>query len=339
MATIRDIAKEAGISAGAVSRILNNDATLSVSPETRQTVFDIAKRLNYTKPQKNSKNEKSSFTMGIVQWFSAEEELKDNYYLLTRKGIEDFCIKNAISIVRVFPGEDDAHSRLKHVDGLICIGKFSQKEVQEFISICQNIVFLDMPVEEYHITSLSMDFKQAVYCALDYLTGLGHSKIGFLGGLEYIGNHELIKDARAVAYKNYMNHRDIDYKTYYKEGRFTSQSGYEMMCELLESGNVPTAVFAASDAIAFGAMRAIQEHQFHIPEDISIIGFNDVETCSYMNPPLTTIHAPAYDMGQHGANLIYVASNLSIHTPLKAKIPCELIIRNSCAKLKGQVQN
>lgn len=332
MATIRDIAKEAGISAGAVSRILNNDATLSVSPETRQNVFDIAKRLKYTKPQKNSKIEKAAFTMGIVQWFSAEEELKDNYYLLARQGIEDFCIKNAIAIVRVFPGEADANARLENVDGLVCIGKFSKEEVKEFINICSNIVFLDMPVEEYNITSLSMDFEQAVYSALDYLTSLGHSDIGFLGGLEYVGNHDLLKDARAIAYKKYMNHRHMDCKTYFKEGRFTSQSGYEMMSELLDAATIPTAIFAASDAIAFGAMRAIHEHNLRIPEDISIIGFNDEETCSYMNPPLTSIHAPAYDMGQHGANLIYVSTNLSIHTPLKAKIPCELVIRNSCTK-------
>ena len=79
-------------------------------------------------------------------------------------------------------------------------------------------------------------------------------------------------------------------------------------------------------------MRAIREQGLQIPQDISIIGFNDEETCSYMSPPLTTIHAPAYDMGQHGANLVYVASNLSIHTPLKVKIPCELVIRESCSK-------
>ena len=332
MATIRDIAKEAGISAGAVSRILNNDATLSVSPETRQTVFDIAKRLNYTKKINKTKSEKAAFTMGIVQWFSAEEELKDNYYLLARQGIEDFCAKNAIAIVRVFPGESDAKERLENVDGLICIGKFSKSEIETFINICNNIVFLDMAVEEFNITSLSMDFEQAVYSALDYLTDLGHSKIGFLGGLEYVGEHEPINDSRTIAYKKYMQHRNMDYCTYFKEGHFTSQSGYKMMSELLDSGNIPTAIFAASDAIAFGAMRAIHEHNLRIPDDISIIGFNDEETCSYMNPPLTSIHAPAYDMGQHGANLIYVSTNLSIHTPLKAKIPCELVIRNSCTK-------
>ena len=114
----------------------------------------------------------------------------------------------------------------------------------------------------------------------------------------------------------------------------TAKSGYDMMMDLLDSSNLPTAVFAANDAIALGAMKAIKERGYKIPRDISIVGFNDEESSTFITPPLTTIHAPSYDMGQHGANLVYVASNLSIKTPLKAKIPCPLVIRESCARVK-----
>lgn len=331
MATIRDIAKDSGVSPGAVSRILNNDTTLHVSAETRKKVLDTAKKLNYKKiPRANTPVSKNSFTMGIVLWFSAEEELKDNYYLKARQGAEDFCEKNGINILRVFPGDSENFSKLNEVDGLICIGKFSRQETRNFINICNNIVFLDMAVDEFNITSLSMDFEHAVYSALDYLTELGHRKIAFLGGKEYVGNHELITDARATAYKKYMNHRKMDCETYFKEESFTFESGFNMMNALFRENNIPTAVFAANDVIALGAMKAIRENGLTIPDDISVIGFNDEETSAYIEPPLTTIHAPAYDMGQHGANLVFVASNLSIKTPLKAKIPCELVIRESC---------
>ena len=100
--------------------------------------------------------------------------------------------------------------------------------------------------------------------------------------------------------------------TYVREGSFTAKSGYDMMMDLLDSSNLPTAVFAANDAIALGAMKAIKERGYKIPRDISIVGFNDEESSTFITPPLTTIHAPSYDMGQHGANLVYVASNLSI---------------------------
>lgn len=337
MATIRDIAKKSGISPGAVSRILNNDTTLHVSAETRKKVLNTAKKLNYKKlPRANTPAAKNTFTMGIVLWFSAEEELKDNYYLKARQGVEDFCEKNNINVLRVFPGDSENFSKLNDVDGLICIGKFSREEIKNFIDICNNIVFLDMAVDEFNITSLSMDFEHAVYSALDYLTGLGHKKIAFLGGKEYVGNHELITDARTTAYKKYMNHRKMDYKPYFKEGSFTFESGCNMMNQLFNENNIPTAVFAANDVIALGAMKAIRENNFKIPNDISVIGFNDEETSAYIEPPLTTIHAPAYDMGQHGANLVYVASNLSIKIPLKAKIPCELVVRESCRKNIGR---
>ena len=94
MATIRDIAKEAG-----VSRILNNDATLSVAPETREHVLAIARKLNYTKSSRTKAMAKNTFTMGIVLWYTAEQELKDSYYLRVRQGVEDFCMKNAIRVV------------------------------------------------------------------------------------------------------------------------------------------------------------------------------------------------------------------------------------------------
>ena len=179
MATLKDIAQAAGVSTGAVSRILNNDPTLSVSPETKKKVFDIALELGY---QKSKSRDKSLFKMGILQWFSAEQEMQDSYYLLVRQGIEDFCQKHSLGIVRAFQSDETTLTPLQGVDGLICIGKFSEEEVQKFMNICKNIVFLDMPVSDYNITTLTMDFKAAVYDALDYLIELGHTKIAYLGG-------------------------------------------------------------------------------------------------------------------------------------------------------------
>ena len=329
MATLKDIAQAAGISTGAVSRILNNDPTLSVSPETKRKVFEIAQELGY---QKAKIRDKSLFKMGILQWFSVEQEMQDSYYLLVRQGIEDYCQKHSIGIIRAFQSDEASIKTLQGVDGLICIGKFSHEEVQKFMNICPNIVFLDMPVLDYNITTLTMDFKSAVYDALDYLIELGHTKIAYLGGKEFVGNQELFIEERKQAFVSYMNNHGLDGSCIYEDA-FSTASGYQMMQKILESDNLPTAIFAASDAIAFGAMRAIQEKGLSIPDDISIIGFNDTEMSSYTTPALTTISAPAYDMGQHGANLIYAATNLNINTPLKAKIPCQLMKRESCKKI------
>ena len=329
MATIKDIAHAAGISTGAVSRILNNDPTLSVSAETRKRVFEVAQELNY---RKIKSRDKTLFRMGILQWFSAEQEMQDSYYLLVRQGIEDFCQTHSIGIIRAFQSDSASIDQLREADGLICIGKFSTEEIQKFIKLCSNIVFLDMPVSDYHITTLTMDFRTAVYDALNYLTGLGHTKIAYLGGKEYIGNQELFPDERKDAFISYMQNKGLDSSLIF-ESTFSTTSGYHMMLKLLEKKERPTAVFAASDAIAFGAMRAAREKGISIPQDLSIVGFNDTEMSAYTTPALTTIYAPAYDMGQHGANLIYASSNLNINTPIKARIPCHLIQRESCRKI------
>ena len=108
------------------------------------------------------------------------------------------------------------------------------------------------------------------------------------------------------------------------------ESGYQMMNEILEKKQLPTAVFAASDQIAFGALKAIREHDLNIPEDISLIGFDDLEMTRYTAPALTTLHAPAYEMGQYGVNSLFAASNLAIKTTIKVKLPCHLVVRDSC---------
>lgn len=333
MTTIKDIAKAAGVSPAAVSRVLNDDPTMNVLPETKERILRTAKELHYIR--KKSARLKRAFRLGIVLWFSQEDEMKDSYYVSARRGVEDFCISQSIELVRVFQNDGDYRDRLYGVDGIICLGKFSEKEVAAFIGICSNIVFLDMKVSAYPITSLTMDFKQAVRDALDYLRSLGHGRIGYLGGKEYVGDGQLLADPRREAYLSYMEEKGLSYEAYIWEGSFTTASGYEMGKKIAQTKDRPTAIFAASDALAVGALRAFSEAGIRVPEELSVVGFNNAEVSEYTVPPLTTVNAPAYDMGQHGANLIYAASNLSIRSPLKAEIPCKLVIRASCAKAPG----
>lgn len=328
MATIRDIAEKAQVSVATVSRILNNDASLKASMETKQKVVEIARELGY---RKSGKQTKAAFTLGILQWFSAEQKMKDNYYLMIRKGIEDFCIKNCIQAVRAFKSDVDYMNQLQGVDGLMCIGKFSKKEVNCLMEITSNIVFLDMTVEEYAVTTFSLDFKRAVYDIMEYLTAKGHEKIAFLGGREYLEQNEIFCDERKKYYEEFCEKYKLNARAYLKEGVYSVESGYEMMNELIREGQIPTAVFAASDHIAIGAMKAIRENGLCIPEDISVVGFDDVDLCSFISPTLTTMHAPAYDMGQYGVNFLFAASNLIQATPIKVKIPCRLVERESCA--------
>lgn len=335
LATIRDVAKKANVSVATVSRVLNNDTTLSTSVETRQKVFAAAKELNYVKKKRIVST--PTCVIGILQWFSSKQEIEDNYYFLMRQGIEDYCSKNNINIVRTFKTDNNYMEVLNDVDGIICLGKFTKQEVNDLHNLNNNIVFLDMIVDDIKITSISLDFRQAVNDAVDYLYSLGHRDIGFLGGVEELEDGTIYPDKRLAEFKNACDNKGINYNSYILQDKFTTASGYEMMKKLIDSNNVPSAIFSASDPIAIGAMRALQENDYKIPDDVSIIGFDNTELSGYTNPPLTTMNAPVYAMGIYGVQLINSmlhSKNKKLLSPMKIYMPCPIKIRNSCTETK-----
>lgn len=330
MATIKDIAVSAGVSSATVSRILNNDSTLNVSPETRQKVLDTAHSLNYKK--KSRASSKSVYTLGIVQWFSPQQELEDNYYLLIRQGIEDFCMQNCIHVVRTYKADINYMDALKNVDALICVGKFSKDEVKRFREMSSSIIFLDMPVADSNVSTITLDFEHAMAMGMDYLTSLGHKRIGFLGGKEYLADGSLFPDMRKILFMQYCEEHGLEYKPYMLEEVFSIESGYRMMNTILTLPILPTAVIASSDPIAIGALRALNDRGVRVPEEISLMGFDDTSLSAFTSPPLTTIHAPAYDMGNFGANILYNILKLQPATAMKIQLPCQLRVRKSCGK-------
>ena len=279
MATIKDIAELAKVSSASVSRILNNDPTLSVPKETRQRVLDAANQLGYKK--KNKKIYDTVMTLGIIQWISPIEE--DIDYL----------------------------NQLEDIQGLVCIGKYSQEDIETYKKICSNVIFLDMNIDPIHECCILLDFKNAVKDVVSYLSQK-HTSIAYLGGKEII-HDKLYHDQR----KEYL--------------AFSIDSGFNMTYELIINKKLPSAIFAASDPIAIGAMRALKQYDIKIPEDISIFGFDNIETTNYTDPPLTTVFAPTFDMGFMAARQLFDAfkhnENIS---PIKILLPCFLIERNSC---------
>lgn len=329
MATIKDVASKAGVSIATVSRILNNDSTLSTTTATKKRVFQAAEELGYKKVSRASK---ATFKLGVVQWNMDNSDSRASYYVSVIKGIEDYCIQNSIQIVRSFKSDRKYLDDLNGLDGIVCVGQFRQEEVEQLINKNNNIVFLDSKVEGYSTNTFTLDYKDAVNQVMNHIAGLGHRDIAFLAGNESLKDTMNIKDERVEAYRKYCKGSGIDSDKYLKIGQYTIESGYEMMKDLIDEGNCPTAVFAADDYIAFGAMKAIREYGMKIPEDISIVGFDDDKICDFTTPSLTTVHTPTYDLGQYGANFLFGATKLIRNSAIKVKIPCKLVERESCGR-------
>ena len=327
MATIKDIAELAGVSSASVSRILNNDPTLSVPQSTRDKVVEAAETLGYVKKKKRKQTPLMS--VGILQWISAEEEITDPYYLSIRQGVENYCQEHKISVIRCFANDQNLPMNLDKADGLVCIGKFSKEKQERFASICENIIFLDMKLDPITHCFIVPDFKDAVRQVVHYFTDHGFFKCGYLGGIENLEGNRY-PDERYRYFSRFASRANLNFAPYTMQGRFSRESGYEMMRQLIDSGKIPQAIFAASDPIAIGVLRACHEAGIQVPEQMALIGFDNIDESRFTIPSLSTVQVPTYEIGLTGMRLLHESwkrnENLQ---PMKIEMPCQLILRKT----------
>ena len=339
MVTIKDIASEANVSISTVSRILNFDETLNVSEDTRKRVLSIAEELNYVRV-KERKNKVKKYNIGIICSYSETKELNDPYFLSIRTTIEKKCINENIEFNSLYISKilNESSNNYKNIDGIIAIGIFQEEEIKSLKEISENIVFIDSSPEEWEFDSVVVDLKYGTMKALEYLHELNHVNIGYIGAKVVPHNsegdsNELI-NYREASYRNFMLKINNLNEDWIFKGNFTPDDGYKLMKKALKLKEIPTAFFIASDPMAIGAYKAIAEEGYKIPEDISIIGFDDIITAQYLTPSLTTIKVFTDFMGEVAFDLLLEKIKEERSLSKKVVLPVKLIIRDSCAKRK-----
>jgi LacI family transcriptional regulator len=342
MTTIRDIAKKAKVSPATVSRVLNNDQTLSVSEETRKRILEIAVQLKYkpmrVRQQQSKRNtSKEHIEIGLLLWCSQQDEFNDLYFLSIREGIEKQCLDLGIhitKIIRMTDPKNDADLYASKLDGMIIVGEIDPKSLVNMFHKEDRLVFVNYSPDERHYDAVVSDFCQATELAISHLLQHGHKKIGFIGGKEHIrqfGSYQIteIEGQRLKTYKKVMQEHGIYDEKFVYLNEWSTASGYQTMKEILTQSDIPTAFFVASDPLAIGALRAIHEEGLSAPDDISIVSFNDIEIAEYVNPPLTTIKVYTEQMGRTAVNLLIDRLN-GREIPMKVVLPTKLIVRKSC---------
>lgn len=333
MATIKDIAEKAGVSMATVSRVLNYDESLNVTDATRKKIFEIAQELEYV-TTKERKSKKVIYQVCIIKGYSEKEEIDDTYYLSTRLSIERSLKEGNIDYI-VISKDNLLDERLKSIDGIIALGIFSAEEIQSLKNINSNIVFVDSDPDDEDFDCVVIHMHKVVEKALDYLVSLGYKEIGYIGGVDYFNENKLkLSDYRENWYRHYMNNINSLNEKYIKIGSFTPASGYKLMKEILDTGEYPRAFFIANDSIAIGAYRAVMEKGLTIPDDISIIGCNDISTAQFIVPPLTTVKIYTEFMGETAVDLIIERIKFERKISKKVIVPTKLIIRSSCKKIQ-----
>lgn len=337
MATIRDIAERAGVSVTTVSRVLNMDETLNVADETRMTILSIAEELEYV-TRKNRKGQAAEAAqqvkeIAIVYWYDYEQEMEDPYYLSIRLAIEEKAKEYGYRAHTV--NAKSLENLTSNEVGILILGRLEESILQSLKEQYDHVIIIDNDFSSKDFDHVGSDFRKATKEAMKYLYGLGHRKIAHLGGkiCENIPENVFV-DARDEAYEQFMREKGIFDETLVYDCEYSFRSAYKKLTEVLKSGNIPTAVMVSNDSMAIGAYRAISEQGLKIPEDISVISFNDQPNAKYMLPPLTTVRIPTKFIGYAAVDLLVERERTPRDYNKVVMLHTELKIRRSCAQAK-----
>lgn len=325
MATLKDIATEAGVSLATVSRVLNDDPTLNVKEETKHRILEIAEKLEYRTSSSRKTQVHAVGHHHILALYSYQQELEinDPYYLAIRHGIETQCEKLGIELTNCYL--NNTQPDLKKITGVLIVGKPSQTIRDIAMSLTDNICYIDFhePGSEYD--AVDIDLVRIAKEVIDFFIAQGATRIGFIGGEDEPGK----ADIREAAFVEYGHLKGVVSDTDIWRGGFSSSSGYELAKTMLAKGDYPDALFVASDSIAIGVLRAIHERGLAIPQDISLISVNDIPTARFTFPPLSTVRIHSEMMGSQGVNLLFEKARDGRALPLNVFVPSKLKLRGT----------
>lgn len=308
MVTLKEIARAVGVSPATVSRVLNFDQTLSVTARTRQAIIETAEAMKYETPRaRNRPYQQGLSKVALVHYLRPEQELVDPYYVSLRLGIESRCQALKIETIKVYHTVKlPEASLLQGASGIIAIGRHDETEIAWLKRHNRNIVFADFAPPTDEFDCVASDLMLATHKLLQSLWQAGYRRIAFAGWVDvYDGVEPRIPERRVRAYKQWATEMGVYDEALCLTGTTkTEEGGYLLTRQLLSQPNPPDALVTANDNMAVGAYRAIHEMGLSIPDDIAVASFNDISVAQFLNPPLTTVHLAAEEIGEGAVELL-----------------------------------
>lgn len=337
--TLADVAKRAGVSPTTVSYVLNRtDTQIRISQETRKRVQRAAKELGYRPhPAARALRGKGTHLLGLIL-----REIDDAFFAELVEVISDAARAQGYDLVLGYARSNAREALvvseildLRQCDGLLLLGDL--KESVDDLDLLSDLW------TDHHVVSvcrgsgdlvqagpsINVDNRRGAEIALEYLVGLGHKRIAFLDA----GRRGDLWE-RADAYREFMVGRfDTVPDGYFQSNENSYEGGRRGMRELLHLASKPTAVLAADDTMAIGALRATGEEGFEVPREMSLVGFDGIEIGAYLTPALTTIRQPIVEIGQKAVQLLLslVEDDSPSSSNTRVITQPELVVRESCA--------
>lgn len=329
--TIRDVAVRAGVSRQTVSRVINGKP--EVSPQTRLRVLGVIEELGY-RPSAVARSMATGrtcllgcishnlvdYTFACMIENAQAEARRLGYFVLTGSA----------------PALDDVEPLLeemlnRHVDGLIVINPHADDRYRFFLPLLKRglpVAYLNDRPREEAVSCVRCDDLDGGYQATRYLIGLGHRAIATILG----PMREVCTIDRLAGYRQALAEAGLGMDpALIVDGDWSPESGYRAVQHLLEAHRTFTAIFAQNDRMAIGAIRALQEAGLEVPEDVSVIGFDDIPLAAYCHPPLTTLYQPMEECGRRAVRLLVETIRNPSRPPEQVLLRARLVERGSCA--------
>jgi len=330
--TIKDVAKLAGVHPSTVSRVINNDSR--ISEKTKNKVIYVINKLGYT-PNAIARGLKTKRTNTIGMLIP---DITNPFFADLARGVEDAASENGFNVILCNSDEKLEKERTyleilkeKRVDGLI-LGSvhIKDKSIFRLEKIKYPYILVSRDIEGLDKNCIIVNDIAGGTMATEHLIKLGHRRIAHITGPLKVKSAINRLEGYGIALKK--NH--IEYKEeLVEEGDFRIAGGYKAMKKLLKLSELPTAIFAANDLLAVGAMQAIQKRKYHIPKDFCIIGFDDIKLASFVYPTLSTIRQPMMEMGALAVKMLLRIIEEREFNQRKIVLKPKLIVRESCREL------
>jgi LacI family transcriptional regulator len=333
--TIKHIAQTVGVSLGTVSNVINGNATVSAA--TRRRVMEAIRKLGYHPSllARGLRQNKTSIIGMLIP------DIMNPFFSAVVRGVEDVAFQNSFRLFLCNTDNDVYKEESYFCDlqsyrtaGLILIpsehGKIGR--TADLGSRDVPVVCLDRRPEDWTGDSVTVNNTEGVFAATSYLIKLGHRSLAMIIGSLHLSNAV----ARLEGFRSALRKAKLDiHQEYIQEGRFDRASGYEKMKILLQQRPHPTAVVCGNDLIALGVLSALRVSGLRCPQDVSVVGFDDIELSELTDPSLSTVFQPGYQMGAQGAALLVRRLQGSRDPAQSIVLPTELKIRHSVAPPRG----
>ncbi|EJG0027352.1 substrate-binding domain-containing protein [Vibrio alginolyticus] len=338
MATMKDIAKLAGVSTSTVSHVINK--TRFVSEEISERVNNAAKELNYYAPSALARSLKVNRTKTIGMLVTTST---NPFFGEVVKGVERSCYQKGYSLILCNTEGDNERMRQsintllqKRVDGLILMCSSLEGERIDVFERYPDIpvVVMDWGPMLFTSDKIQDNSLRGGYLAAKYLIDCGHTEIGCITG-------PLIKHQAQMRYEGYkraMNEAGLEFNAnWIIESDFECEGGYQAFKKMAQRGALPSSIFVSNDMMAMGVINAANELDIKVPDDLSIIGYDDIHIAKFMSPSLTTIHQPKYRLGQAAVETLVRKLDEKSTEAQVVQLEPTLVERKSVKRLKSNL--